>query len=221
MLATKLKVTYPDAPLGAEISGIDLADELDDETFKELEKIFHERSAIWFRDQKLTPEQHIRFSERIGAVEPVTNSQYALPGYPQIYVVSNIIEGGKNIGNADAGRVWHTDSSYMKIPSRGSLLYALEVPHDDAGNPVGDTYFASMTHAYDELPDDVKKRVEGLKGVHNYTQQYERRLAKVKQEGITREGMTSKFKSKVPDDFQVWHSTSKSKATTFGCGWRG
>jgi taurine dioxygenase len=79
------------------------------------------------------------------------------------------------------------------------LLYAIEVPQDDQGGPLGDTCFASMTAAYDDLPDDVKKRAEGLRGVHNYTQQYERRLAKIKAQGGVREELTTDLKAKVPD----------------------
>ena len=199
MSEKKFEVRYPDAPLGAEISGIDLAQDIEDATFRAIEEVFHERSVIWFRNQKLTPEQHVRFSRHFGEVEVPTNRQYSLADCPEVYVVSNIVENGRNVGNADAGRVWHTDSSYMKVPSRGSLLYALEVPHDDSGNALGDTCFASMTVAYDELPDDVKKRAEGISGVHNYTQQYERRLAKIKAQGGVREELTGSLKAKVPD----------------------
>lgn len=196
---TSFQVRYPDAPLGAEISGLDLSQDVDDETFQEIEKIFHERSVIWFRDQKLTPEQHVRFSQHFGTVEVPTNKQYALAGHPEVYVVSNIVENDRNIGNADAGRVWHTDSSYMKVPSRGSLLYAIEVPRDDAGEPLGATLFASMTAAYDALPDVMKQRVEGLEALHNYTAQYERRLAKLKAQGGQREELTDELRAKVPD----------------------
>jgi taurine dioxygenase len=197
--ATPFKIDYPDAPLGAEISGIDLAQDMDDATFREIERVFLERSVIWFRGQKLTPEQHVRFSRRFGEVEVPVNRQYSLPAQPEIYIVSNIVKNERNIGNADAGRVWHTDSSYMKVPSRCSLLYALEVPHDDGGKPLGDTLFASMTAAYDALPGEVKGRTHELKGVHNYTQQYERRLAKVKAQGGQREELTQDLKAKVPD----------------------
>ena len=199
MPSLHFEVRHPDAPLGAEIIGLDLSHDIDAATFREIEKVFHERSVIWFRDQKLTPEQHVRFSRHFGEVEVPTNRQYSLASCPEIYVVSNIVENGRNIGNADAGRVWHTDSSYMQVPSRGSLLYAIEVPHGDNGQPLGDTCFASMTTAYDDLPDEVKKRAEGLRGVHNYTQQYERRLAKIKAQGGIREELTGDLKAKVPD----------------------
>jgi taurine dioxygenase len=193
------EVRLPDGPVGAEILGIDLSKDVDDATFREIEKVFHDRAVICFRDQKLTPEQHVRFSRHFGSVEVPTNKQYSLASYPEIYVVSNIVENGRPIGNADAGRVWHTDSSYMKVPSRCSLLYAIEVPRDADGQALGDTFFASMTAAYDALPEATKTRIAGLSGVHNYTAQYERRLAKMKAQGLQREELTDDMRAKVPD----------------------
>jgi len=199
MSAARFEVRYPEAPLGAEIVGLDLSQDVDAATFREIEQVFHERSVIWFRNQRLTPRQHVNFSRHFGTVEVPTNSQYALPAQPEIYVVSNIVENGRNIGNADAGRVWHTDSSYMRVPSRCSLLYAIEVPHDEAGAPLGDTLFASMAVAYDALPEATKQRVAGLQAVHNYTAQYERRLAKMRAQGLQREELTPQMRAKVPD----------------------
>jgi taurine dioxygenase len=198
--ATPFEVRMVEGPIGAEIVGLDLSRNVDADTFAAIEKIYMDRGVIVFRNQNLSPEQHIAFSRHFGAVEVPTNRQYSLKSHPEIYVVSNILdENGKNVGNADAGRVWHTDSSYMKVPSRGSLLYAVEVPHDDTGAPLGDTCFATMSAAYDALPEDVKAKAENLVGVHNYTIQYERRLQKVKAKGDTREELTSDLRSKVPD----------------------
>jgi taurine dioxygenase len=199
MGAGNLEVRYPKAPLGAEIVGLDLSQDIDEATFLQIEQVFHERQVIWFRGQRLTPEQHVRFSRHFGTVEVPTNRQYALPGRPEVYVVSNIVENGRNIGNADAGRVWHTDSSYMQVPSRCSLLYAIEVPRNEAGDPLGDTLFATMTGAYDALSSEIKQRLEGLQAVHNYTAQYERRLARMRAEGMQREDLTPELRAKVPD----------------------
>jgi taurine dioxygenase len=198
-MAARFEVRNAEAPLGAEICGIDLAKGVDDATFRDIEKVFHERSVIWFRDQKLTPDQHVSFSRHFGIVEVPTNRQYSLAERPEIYVVSNIVENGRNIGNADAGRVWHTDSSYMSVPSRCSLLYAIEVPRDGEGRPLGDTLFASMSAAYDSLPEATKTQITGLSAVHNYTAQYEKRLAKLKAQGVQREELTDEMRAKVPD----------------------
>jgi hypothetical protein len=98
-----------------------------------------------------------------------------LPGYPEILVISNIVEDGRPIGLADAGRVAvsHTDTSYRKSPSAGSALYALEIPRNDAGEAVGDALFASTFLAYDALSDAMKRRLTGLKAVHHMTKGYD------------------------------------------------
>jgi taurine dioxygenase len=83
-------------------------------------------------------------------------------------------EKGNLIGLADAGRVcvWHTDMSYLEKPSRGSMLYALEVPQKD-GIALGDTLFADTAAAYDALSDAMKRRLQGLKAIHRMTKGYE------------------------------------------------
>jgi len=80
-------------------------------------------------------------------------------------VLSNIIENGKPIGNADAGRTWHTDMSYTKTPPRGSLLYALEIPVEN-GRALGDTVFASAAAAFESLPTDRQASLLGLRAIH-------------------------------------------------------
>ena len=81
-------------------------------------------------------------------------------------LVSNIQENGRNIGHADAGRVWHTDMSYTARPPRVTMLYALEVPMEN-GVALGDTHFASAAGAYANLPNTLKARLEGLRAVHH------------------------------------------------------
>src|ERR1700730_16701755 len=99
----------------------------------------------------LTPEKQIAFARRFGELEISPRTQFALPGHPEILVLSNIIENGKPIGNADAGRTWHTDMSYPKTLPRGSWLYAREIPIEN-GRALGDTIFASAAGAFESLP---------------------------------------------------------------------
>lgn len=162
------------AALGAEIRGIDLAQPLNEPTFHAIEDALHQHEVIFFRDQKLTPEQHITFSQRFGELELHLRKDCCKPGFPEIFVVSNIIENGKPIGTQDAGLFWHSDLAYMAEPSRGSLFYALEVPHDYTGKPLGDTLFASTTAAWQALPDDIKRLVESRRAVTSYAKGYYR-----------------------------------------------
>ena len=156
-----------DAALGGEIV-FDLSQPIDDRTFGEIERLFHDNIIVFFRDQRLTNEQHIDFSRRFGELEVHIVKKYLLPGYPEILLVSNIKNAaGEHIGLADAGFTWHSDTSYRKRPSRCSLLYAKEVPQRD-GQPLGDTVFANTVAAYDALPEAMKRRLTGLKAIHRY-----------------------------------------------------
>jgi taurine dioxygenase len=157
-----------DAALGAEIV-FDLSQQIDDAIFAELERLFHGNIVVFFREQRLTEEQHIAFSRRFGELEIHIVKKYLLPGYPEILLISNIRhENGEHIGLADAGFTWHSDTSYRRQPSRCSLLYAKEVPHRD-GSPLGDTIFANTIAAYEALPEAMKHRLAGLQAIHRYS----------------------------------------------------
>lgn len=188
-----LQINYSDAPLGAEITGLDLAQPVDQIALNAIEDIFHDRGVIVFRDQLLTEEQHIAFSRRLGELEIHVAAEYLRPGYPEILVVSNVIENGRNIGLADAGQYWHSDLSYIANPSRCSLLYALEVPVKD-GSVLGETLFASAAHAYETLPDPMKSRLEGQRAIHSYGDRYKKQQA-----AGTRGALTEEQLKKVPE----------------------
>lgn len=162
----------PLSPLfGTRIEGVDLSQDLDEDTFAAIEKAYNARSVILFRNQKITDAQHVRFSRRLGDLEIHVLREFVKPAHPELYVLSNIVENGKPIGIKDAGNYWHTDLSYTKIPSRGSIMYAIEVPHKD-GAPLGDTQFASTAAAYNALPEKMKQKLAGLKAVHRFWDRY-------------------------------------------------
>lgn len=161
------------AALGAEIRGVDLACAIDDPTFQEIVSAWRKYEVIFFRGQKLAPEQHITVSRRFGELERHVRQECCRPGYPEIFVVSNVMENGKPIGSQDAGLFWHSDLCYKEKPSRGSLFYSREVPQEN-GEPRGDTMFSSMTAAYDALPDETKKKLTGRLAVNSYTHGYYR-----------------------------------------------
>ena len=156
------------AACGAEIF-IDLARDIDEETFREIERGFHDNVVVVFRGQQLSNERHVEFSCRFGELEIHIVKKYLLPGFPEILLISNIRdEQGEHIGLADAGFTWHTDTSYRRRPSRCSLLYAKEVPHRD-GRALGETVFANAIAAYEALPETTRKRIDGLKAIHRYS----------------------------------------------------
>jgi taurine dioxygenase len=163
-----LQIEGKGAPLGHHILGVDIAAGLDDRTFNEIEAAWDKYGVVVIPGQKLTPEQQIAFSKRFGEQEQYLLGEFLLPGHPEIFVVSNVVENGKPIGMADAGRTWHSDMTVIAAPPRGSILYALEVPRDADGTARGDTFFASSQAAYDALPAATKNRIDGLKAVFSY-----------------------------------------------------
>jgi taurine dioxygenase len=163
-----LTVTRLGKHLGARITGVDLSQPLDDATFARISKAFFDNEVVVFPRQKLTPEQHIAFTRRFGALEHHVRKEARLPDHPEIFILSNILDdGGKAIGAQDAGRFWHSDLSYKREPSLLSALYAVTIPVRD-GKPLGDTRFASTTAAYEALPETMKQRLQRLKNLHSY-----------------------------------------------------
>lgn len=179
--------------LGAEIAGVDLSREIDGRTFDRIVDALHEHEVVFFRNQELTPEQHIAFSRRFGELEHHVRQDCCRPGYPEIFVVSNILENGKPIGSQDAGFFWHSDLCYAEKPSRGSLFYAREVPVEN-GEPRGDTVFSSMTRAFDSLPESVREKLLGRKAVNSYIHGYSR-----ERKSGSRKPLTEEQKRKTPD----------------------
>jgi taurine dioxygenase len=141
---------------GAEILGIDLADSLPDATVDAIRRALFRHGVVFFRDQKLSPDQHIAFARRFGAID-VNRFFKAVDGYPEIAEIRKEPEQARNIGGN-----WHTDHSYDHAPAMGSILYAREVP--ELG---GDTLFSSMYAAYDALSDGLKQTLEPLRALHS------------------------------------------------------
>ncbi|MDV7210577.1 TauD/TfdA dioxygenase family protein [Azotobacter beijerinckii] len=156
-----------DGGLGAEIIGLDLSRPLNPQDFARVHGAHLEHKVVAFRDQRITPEQHIAFSRRFGALQIHVLKQFLLAGHPEIFVISNIVENGKPIGLGDAGKFWHSDLSYKELPSLGAMLYAQQLPAEG-----GDTLFADQQYAYETLPEALRKAIEGRRAVHSYTARY-------------------------------------------------
>ena len=159
-------IPAPDA-FGAEIHGVDLRT-IDSDDFSGLYRAWLGHSVLLFRGQSLTDDDLIAFSRKFGELDlaPIQESgRRFVEGHPEIYVVSNVMENGAPIGSLGAGEAtWHTDMSYMQDPPKASILYALEVP-----SLGGNTYFCNMYRAYESLPEQFKRRIEGLMLKHDGT----------------------------------------------------
>jgi taurine dioxygenase len=162
-----LEVVANDGGVGARIDGADLR-RIDDTTFAAIHRAWLDHQVLLFRGQHLTDADLIAFSRRFGDLDFAPNQETGrrfVEGHPEIYVVSNVVENGTPIGSLGAGEaVWHTDMSYLPDPPKASMLYALEVPPTG-----GNTGFVNMYGAYDALPTELKRRVEGLRVKHDGT----------------------------------------------------
>jgi len=162
-----LRIRPFEGPLGAEVIGLDLARPLSRKALLQLHAAHLEHHVLVFRDQRITPQQQVNFSRLFGPLQIHVLRNFQLAGYPEVLVVSNIVEGGKPIGLGDAGHFWHSDLSYKEKPSLGSLLHAQELPAEG-----GDTLFANMHLAYDTLPEAVKRQIRYARAEHSYLKQY-------------------------------------------------
>ena len=141
--------------MGAEIHGVDIK-KLSNSQFSSIRDAFVKYGLIFFREQSITPDQHIEFAERWGEIN--INRFFAkVDGYDQIAEVLKEEDQELNIGGA-----WHTDHSYDDVPAMGSILVAKEVP--DQG---GDTLFANMYKAYENLSEGFKETLSNLKAIHS------------------------------------------------------
>ena len=141
--------------IGAEISRIDLA-RLGDDSFEALHRALLDRLVIVFRDQRLSPADHLAFARRFGELEPPHPVFAHLPEHPQVSVLEN--REGQGVYNDE----WHTDVTFRACPALGSILYAQVIPENG-----GDTLWSSMHAAYDALAAPIKRMIEGLGAVHD------------------------------------------------------
>ncbi|KQX22168.1 TauD/TfdA dioxygenase family protein [Variovorax sp. Root434] len=162
-----------DAPVGAEVVGLDISKPINTEDFTRLHRAHLDHHVLVFRDQQITPQEHIDFSRRFGPLEIHVLHQFQLKNHPEILIVSNIKENGEPIGLGDAGVYWHSDISYKPNPSLGSLLHAQELPSEG-----GDTLFANQHLAWESLSPELQWRILPLKAEHSYLAKYEELRAK-------------------------------------------
>lgn len=168
---TAIEIVKLDAPLGAEIRGIDFAKPVPENVRQQLIDAWTENVILLFRDQQhITQEQHIEATKLFGTPVPGASRSYfeaaniksnLLSEHPEIIMVSNMGPDGQPVAeNASLGSgevVWHSDNSYIDQPPIGSFLRALLLPKDG-----GNTSFSNQFLAYETLPDDVKARIKGL-----------------------------------------------------------
>jgi taurine dioxygenase len=167
---TRLTVEPLTPTIGAEVSGVDLREELDDATVAAIRAALVRHKVVFFRDQDITRARHIAFARRFGPLEihPATPKDQPDPE------VLRIVHGPESKG---AENNWHSDVTWRPEPSLGSILRAVEVP------PVGgDTLFADMAAAYRGLSPALREWLPTLTAVHDIARVFAKRLGKTAEE---------------------------------------
>jgi taurine dioxygenase len=154
MRNTAIEVRRASGSTGVIISGIDLSEPLDNKACQEIRDALNQYSVVFFRDQNITPEQHLALAQCFGEIR-ASRVVKSVPGHPLVMELRKEPEqihghGGK----------WHTDQAFEEKPPLGSILLARETPNG------GDTMFASMYNAYDTLSDGLKETLRGMRAVH-------------------------------------------------------
>ena len=162
-----MKISPFGALIAADILDVDLAKPLDDQTIALIGGAWNDQLVLRFRNQRLNDDDLLRFSRYFGELDPPGPNPYGvtfLPEYPEINVISNVRDdAGVPIGNlGDGEAVWHADMTYIDNPPEAGILYALEVPVGQ-----GDTYFANMVAAYDDMPADLRAAIDGKILIHD------------------------------------------------------
>src|SRR4029450_5690102 len=149
--------------LGAEIVGVDLGRDIDDDTFAQIKDACNQNLVILLRGQKLREEDQVRFAEKFGPPAVIHTKQF-VRNHPAVMLISNMREDGEPIGALPDGEMhFHTDQCHQERPAMASMLYALEVPSTG-----GNTLFANGYKAYATLPDEIKQRINGRKALNAY-----------------------------------------------------
>ena len=154
-----------DSALGATIQEIDLREPLDESLTGFIAKALAENEVIFFRNQDITPEQHRAFALNFGQLQshPVYPT---IEGFPEITILENDEKNPSKIEK------WHTDMTFKKIPPLGSILLGKIIPEKG-----GDTLFASLSAAYSDLPEDLKRSLEKMTAIHSFEYGFKESLA--------------------------------------------
>ncbi len=148
---------------GARITGVDLAQQLPVDVFRQAEQALHCHGFVVFPGQTVSPQQFMQFSRAWGKAEPHVIDTFHHPAEANILMLSNVTRGGLPIGLLDAGTYFHTDYSYLTVPARCTMLYAIQMPRERSG-----TTFANQTLAYADLPQTTKQQIDPLVVRHHY-----------------------------------------------------
>jgi taurine dioxygenase len=167
-----VKLTPTGETLGATIAGLDLSKPLPASDLEEVMQALGKYGVLRFPEQNLQGKELKQFSLQLGELEINVAGGFQEPGHPEVMILSNIVEDGRPIGLSDAGQDWHTDMSYSRQIAFANVLYGIRIPKRD-GKPLGNTEFCNMHAAYDDLPEAMKQKLDGMTVLHDFNKFWE------------------------------------------------
>lgn len=160
---TDISVVPVGYAVGAEVTGIDLADPIDRSTLDSILRVWHKHLVVIFPDQHINPQQLIAFSQNFGTLDRQDSQPYNRhPDHDEILLITNKSVRGRPSETRNAGQNWHSDMSYTLRPAKGTTLYCIEKP-----SVGGDTQFANMYLAYETLSEKLRNFLDTLEGIHD------------------------------------------------------
>ena len=205
---TSFTITPLTGHTGAEVRGVDLPEPIDAETRAALNRAFAKHHVLVMRDQDFDPDEFKRAAQVFGELQQHDKKEHHVPGHPDVYYVSNdIFVNGKRM---IPGETFHTDHSNHPAPPKATTLFAVELPSRG-----GDTQYVNMHLAYDDLPEAMKQRIDGLKAVHVYLSKYSPRALPASTRRAApscRRPASIRWCARIP-------RTAARRCTSIRCGW--
>ncbi len=158
-----MRIERLDAPFGCAVRGLDLADGVDADTFRELSQALYKQRVLVIKDQSCDEDAYLAFGRLWGTPIQHVVDTARMPGYPDMLAVGNVTRRATNDMRRNSAAFWHTDQSYEADIATATMLYARKIP--ELG---GETRIANMKAAYDDLDDNTKQRVDALTAIHLY-----------------------------------------------------
>jgi len=193
MTGITVRTLHPE--IGAEVRGIDMAAPLDGATFQAIHDAWMAHLVLVFPGQDVTDAQHVAFTRHFGEPEVFHQDIIKSRRVKEIFRVSNVDDDGNlmppdhpTVQQVSLAQLWHTDSSYLEVPCNGALLHGVETSRTG-----GETQFTNMYRVWDELPDSLKRQVQGRRALHDFGNLHRLRALKP---------MTEAEKAKVPPVWQ-------------------
>lgn len=189
-----MKITPMPEILGARVEDLDLSQPLSAAQIDTLLLAFGRYGVLEFPKQALTTAQLKSFSQGFGALYISPGGRAQVAGFPEVMVLSNIVENGQALGLKDAGQSWHTDMSYAPVIALANILYGTQIPHRD-GKPLGATQFRNMHAVYEDLPETLKTLLADKTITHDFNKFWDMMRARP---GSTRPPLSEKERNARP-----------------------